>query len=182
MLNCCLCIDLILTIQSPFTPAGSRSKFYYGVSTIVPLVMVIIIHITRQQTETNDTCKSCLNLYDSSSRSTVVRGTMITGIGNYILSFVMSVYILVAIYSVIYAYRRLERPGVSKEVRSMFLKKHSVYVFVFIGIWTIQLSQNYYQLFNPPNPATTGEQRSIYDYRVTALDTLSAKLGFRGPA
>lgn len=32
---------------------------------------------------------------------------MVTGVGNYILAFVMSVYILVAIYSVIYAYRRL---------------------------------------------------------------------------
>lgn len=56
----------------------------------------------------------------------------------------MSVYILVAIYSVIYAYRRLERPGVSKEVRSMFLKKHYVYVGVFIIIWSIQLTQNYF--------------------------------------
>jgi hypothetical protein len=69
---------------------------------------------------------------------------MITGIGNYILAFAMSVYILVAIYSVIYAYRRLERPGVSKEVRSMFLKKHYVYVGVFIIIWSIQLTQNYF--------------------------------------
>lgn len=101
--------------------------------------MVIVIHITRQQSTNNDTCDSCLSLYDSTS-SQGLKGTMITGIGNYILSFVMSVYILVAIYSVIYAYRRLERPGVSKEVRSMFLVKHSVYVFVFIGIWTIQLS------------------------------------------
>lgn len=61
----------------------------------------------------------------------------------------MSTYILVAIYSVIFAYRRLERPGVSKEVRSMFLRKHYTYVAVFICIWTIQLSQNYYMLFNP---------------------------------
>lgn len=65
---------------------------------------------------------------------------MITGIGNYILSFVMSVYILVAIYSVIYAGRRLERPGVSKEIRTLFLKKHTTYVGIFIIIWVIQLS------------------------------------------
>jgi hypothetical protein len=69
---------------------------------------------------------------------------MITGIGNYILSFVMSIYILTACYSVIYAYRKLERPGVSKEVRSMFLKKHYIYVFVFLVIWIIQLGQNYW--------------------------------------
>jgi hypothetical protein len=79
---------------------------------------------------------SCLDSYFNNDDRRVM-GTMITGIGNYILSFVMSVYILVAIYSVIYAYRRLERPGVSKEVRTQFLRKHYVYVGVFIGIWVI---------------------------------------------
>jgi hypothetical protein len=100
---------------------------------------------------------------------------MVTGVGNYILSFVMSVYILVAIYSTIFAYRRLQRPGVSKEIRTMFLKKHYVYVGVFIVIWTIQLSQNYYQLFNPLQTETT-----LGDFKVHSLDTLSAMMGFRG--
>jgi hypothetical protein len=30
---------------------------------------------------------------------------------------ILSIYIVVAIYSVVYSYRRLMRPGVSKEVR-----------------------------------------------------------------
>ena len=55
---------------------------------------------------------------------------------------------LIAFFSVFYASRRLERPGVSYEVRKMFQKKHLAYVIVFILIWTIQLVQNYYQLFN----------------------------------
>lgn len=134
--------------------------------------MVLIIHISKRATDGTDNCSSCIDMYFGNT----VRGTMITGIGNYILSFVMSTYILVAIYSVIYAYRRLQRPGVSQEIRQMFLKKHYIYVGVFIVIWTIQLSQNYFQLFNPP------PSLALTDYRVTGLDHLSAFLGFRGVA
>jgi len=54
-----------------------------------------------------------------------------------ILAYTLSIYIIVAIYSTVFAFRRLNRPGVSKEVRSMFLKKHLYYVIVFIAIWTI---------------------------------------------
>lgn len=171
MLNTCLCFDLIATIQSPFKPAGSRAKIFYLISTVVPVIMVLIIHISKKATDGSDNCSSCIDIYNGN----VVKGTMITGIGNYILSFVMSTYILVAIYSVIYAYRRLQRPGVSQEIRQMFLKKHYIYVGVFIVIWIIQLSQNYFQLFNPPSLALT-------DFRVTGLDHLSAFLGFRGAA
>ena len=74
---------------------------------------------------------------------------MINGAGNLVLAFALSIYIIVAIYSFVFAYRRLERPGVSKEARSMFLKKHLYYVFVLISLWTIQLSSNYFTLFNP---------------------------------
>ena len=60
------------------------------------------------------------------------------------MAMMLSVYIVVAIYSVVYSYRRLMRPGVSKEVRSMFFAKHRNYVCVFIFLWTIQQSQNYF--------------------------------------
>ena len=61
----------------------------------------------------------------------------------------LSLYIVVAIYSTVYSYRRLHRPGVSAPVRSLFVKKHFLYVIVFIVIWMIQQSNNYYYLFNP---------------------------------
>jgi len=77
----------------------------------------------------------------------------------------LSVYILVALYSVVFAYRRLNRPGVSKEIRLMFIKKHFVYVVVFIFVWVIQLTQNYRMLFNPS--------------KLTGLDQLGVTLGFR---
>ena len=64
-------------------------------------------------------------------------GTAISGFGNLILAFSLSCYMLLAILSLFFAYRRIERPGVSIAVRQMFLKKHATYVIVFIAIWTI---------------------------------------------
>ena len=66
-----------------------------------------------------------------------------------VLAMTLSLYIVVAIYSTVYSYRRLHRPGVSAPVRSLFVKKHFLYVIVFIVIWMIQQSNNYYYLFNP---------------------------------
>jgi len=76
-------------------------------------------------------------------------GTMIYGFGNAILVFTLAAYLIIAFYSVVFAYARLNRPGVSKEVRAMYFKKHLYYVIMFVAIWTIQLMQNYYILFNP---------------------------------
>lgn len=42
---------------------------------------------------------------------------MIDGLGNLILAFALSCYMLIAFFSLFFAFRRLERPGVSKEVR-----------------------------------------------------------------
>ena len=43
--------------------------------------------------------------------------TQIQNQGNLVMAMILSIYIVVAIYSVVYSYRRLMRPGVSKEVR-----------------------------------------------------------------
>lgn len=61
----------------------------------------------------------------------------------------LSLYIVIAVYSLAYSFRRLHRPGVSASVRNLFLKKHFLYVMLFIIIWMIQQSNNYYYLFNP---------------------------------
>lgn len=137
MLNMCLCADLILTIQSPFTPASSRAKWYYLVSTVVPIVMVVMIICVDSSYITNGVrdCSTCLDKYQKVSGLSV--GQQISGAGNMALAFALSIYIIIAIYSFLFAYRRLERPGVSQEARQMFLKKHLYYVFVFIVIWTI---------------------------------------------
>ena len=73
--------------------------------------------------------------------------------GNLILALSLSIYILIALNSWIFSSRRLNRPGVSGEVRAMFSKKHTTYVLVFIVIWIVQLSASYYHLFNPILPS-----------------------------
>lgn len=77
-------------------------------------------------------------------------GTIVSGVGNMMLALTLSVYILFAIYSFLFALRRFQSDGVSKRVRSMFLKKHLYYIAVFITIWTFQLASKYFKLFNPP--------------------------------
>ena len=95
----------------------------------------------------------------------------------------LSLYIVVAIYSTVYSYRRLHRPGVSGPVRSRFVKKHFLYVLIFIVIWMIQQSNNYYFLFNPSvqdfdnnssNESYAGMRRST-----SYLHRLGEELGFR---
>ena len=55
---------------------------------------------------------------------------------------------LIGFYSIIFAFRRLRRPGVSVHMRRLYLKKHVIYVIVYIFIELIQLLTNYYDLFN----------------------------------
>ena len=98
------------------------------------MALIIFINLLNTLGETNG-CTFCLDKYPVSSEA--YQGTQITGSGNMILAYTLSIYIIVAIYSTVFAFRRLNRPGVSKEVRSMFLKKHLYYVIVFIALWTI---------------------------------------------
>ena len=117
MLNMCLCADLILTIQSPFTPAHSRAKWYYLISTVIPILLVMAIINVDQSYRDNGIrdCNDCLGNYQQVSGLSVKQ--QISGAGNMALAFALSIYIIVAIYSLLFAYRRLERPGVSQESR-----------------------------------------------------------------
>lgn len=70
---------------------------------------------------------------------------------NNIIGVALSVYMMIGFYSIVFAYRRLVRPGVSIEMRKMFFRKHALYVIVFTLIWIIMLLTNYFELFNPYN-------------------------------
>jgi hypothetical protein len=64
-----------------------------------------------------------------------------------ISAFATTVYILMALFSCVYAYRRLTRPGMSKEIRLFFIRKHIAYVATFIIIWTFYLAATYYLIY-----------------------------------
>jgi hypothetical protein len=45
------------------------------------------------------------------------------------------------------------RPGNSAEMRSFFVRKHILYVFTFISVWTCSLASAYYHLYYPEDRA-----------------------------
>lgn len=134
-LNLCLCIDLVQTLQSPFEVASRRMVYYQLVCFIVSGLLVLVIQ--NIQTE----------VYFYSDSIDLNNEQQLTS--SLIIALSLSAYIVVALYSMIFSLRRLNRPGVSIEVRQLFQRKHSYYVLLFISIWTIQLSASYYQFFNP---------------------------------
>jgi hypothetical protein len=52
-----------------------------------------------------------------------------------------------ALSSCVYAFRRLTRPGMSEEIRRVFIRKHISYVAAFIIIWTFYLASSYFQIY-----------------------------------
>ena len=101
-----------------------------------------------------------------------------------VLAMCLSLYIVVAIYSTVYSYRRLHRPGVSAPVRAMFVRKHFLYVVVFIVIWMIQQSANYFRLFNPETGPDPQDYEALNGMRSRGqpthqLDYLAQFLGLR---
>ena len=64
-----------------------------------------------------------------------------------IVSFSMTAYLLMALASCVYAFRRLTRPGMSHEVRAFFVRKHIAYVGIYILIWVLFLCSDYYHLY-----------------------------------
>lgn len=66
-----------------------------------------------------------------------------------ILALCLSIYLLIAIYSCVYASRRLDRMRMSKTIRADFLRKHFYYVAVFASVWGCYLANAYFDLFYP---------------------------------
>lgn len=172
-LNMCLCFDLIMTIYDPFSPAKRRTKWYYGCSLASSVLLVLIIFgLDTSQNNSTVTQYDCINSTDASSFAVIQQNA------NLVLAMTLSLYIVVAIYSTVYSYRRLYRPGVSAPVRNLFLKKHFLYVIVFIVIWMIQQSNNYYYLFNPQQQTVDSGDTPANSSAFNSLHMLGKQLGF----
>ena len=109
-LNSFLCIDLYLTVKSPFTPASSRCKFYYLVSF---LTGIIVSWIEASHFNDKDSTEE--------EEATVEEITIL-------ISF--AIFIIIAIPATIFASRRILRKGVSESVRREVISRHIKYILI----------------------------------------------------
>ena len=146
-INLALCQDLIQTLKNPFETTKVRLWKYVLLSIFVPMFLTIFIWLLSRQ-EYPTLYYKTKDLFDTPLKAP---NNPVSEYYNLLLGLTLSIYMLVGFYSIIFAYRRLVRPGVSIEMRKLFLRKHAIYVIVFIIIWIFMLLFNYYQLFNPYN-------------------------------
>ena len=103
MLNICLCLDLILTFRSPFKKPESRYPMYISGSVVWSLVPAFL----RSQFLAHD---KHVYLY------------------GWIIVSSFSAYLVIAIWSIYYAFRHLSRPGMSSGVRGVITRRHILYI------------------------------------------------------
>jgi hypothetical protein len=75
ILNMCLCVDLILTMKNPFQPAAGRAKWYYFVSSAVPIFIYTVIGASYQAT--GQSCFNCLDADVQVVRQQTLVGTVV---------------------------------------------------------------------------------------------------------
>jgi hypothetical protein len=134
-MNTCLCIDLYLTLKQPFYPAQRRLKFYLIGSVLFSGFVIFVLTIFSANT--GSISENCSSVADSK----------VATLYNSIMAVCLSIYILTALFSVVYTGRMLSKPGISENIKKLFLKKHILYVVGFIGIWVITLSSAYRSLY-----------------------------------
>lgn len=66
---------------------------------------------------------------------------------NAIIAICLSFYIIIALFSIVYTGRMLSKPGISNNIKRLFLKKHISYVVGFIAIWIVTLASAYRNLY-----------------------------------
>lgn len=129
LMNLFLSFDLIFTLSDPFNSAKNRLKWYLTLSVILSLsVWAIQVYKSEQ---------SCVS--PRLADRTILQ----------ILSFLvfLIIYILVTLFALGFAIRRLYKPGISLELKQIFLKRHILYVWVFLFIWLLQLLTVYEEIF-----------------------------------
>jgi hypothetical protein len=79
---------------------------------------------------------------------------------------------LIAIYSCVYASRRLNRPGISKEIRKHFIRKHFYYVAIFTLVWGAYLASAYFDLFYPEKTSSDlSKQAVVFVSKIASVST-----------
>lgn len=128
-LNTCLCLDLILMIKYPFAKKAQFMNWYLSVSTILSLLVAV--------------------------RPSWVFGRSVYIKTNVILLISYAIFIVAGVVSSIFAYNFFSRPGMSREVKDLIMKRHiSCIVFFFVVNQYVMIScvQNLaYPDFNAEN-------------------------------
>ena len=117
LLNTCLCVDLILMLKYPFASKEKRMVLYMLFSIVGAAVPSLSLLFTAER-------RGESNTYQPSSWALGLCVTIIVG------------YIVIAVASVIFAAKKLRRPGISKESQKLVLIRH---VLAIIGFLTAQL-------------------------------------------
>jgi len=121
-LNLCLCLDIVFTMRNPFYPHDRRMKFYLPCSMLLA-TLAFELSLKRKDER--------LSVFNNSQRAL------------FSASF-LSLYIILAITSVAYAYRVNTRPGMSTDVRRQFISRHLQYVSAYIATWLPYLGFSYF--------------------------------------
>lgn len=164
MLNICFCYDLIQTLSNPFEVAKSKLLIYLTISIVIPAIFQIWDMVKYPLACPHNFYKQNIDSEDTSSLIKELTATFtechLEDVGNrqtyknsrrfynIYMSMSLTIFMMVGFYSIIFAYRRLFRPGVSFQMRRMFLKKHGIYVAMLILIQLCQFLINYYELFS----------------------------------
>ena len=126
-LNLMLCLDIVFTMRNPFYPHDRRMKFYLPISVLFATLGYNL----------------CLSRMSEPDKE--------WGPGNYgramfSVGFI-SIYLIMAIASVAYAYRVNTRPGMSTEIRKDFIWRQISYVSAYVLTWLPYLGFSYFLLF-----------------------------------
>jgi hypothetical protein len=106
-LNTCLCLDLILMIKYPFAKKEKFMTWYLVVSTVLSLLIAVRLRVE------------------------IVGKVFISSNILFLISYF--VFCMAGVTSSIFAYKFFSRPGMSREVKSLVLKRHiSCIVFFFV--------------------------------------------------
>jgi uncharacterized membrane protein len=125
-LNFFLCLDLILTLRSPFNPHDRRMKYYK----VCSVVMSVLCCLFTMDKYAGNNGKVTVVMYKNAASCLIV-----------------TAYMLFAIFSCAYSYRMTTRPGMSSEIRKDFISRHILYVLVYICVWLPYLGLSYYTLY-----------------------------------
>jgi hypothetical protein len=128
----CLCIDLILTLKDPFKPAKRRLKFYLAFSVIgcAPLA-----YLTKSSINNCNILNFWIKFIAYEKENVKPEEKELS---NLVPATCLSIYMLVAIYSCVYATRRLNRWD-KKETRKHFLRE-TLFIRSNIYIYLVLLS------------------------------------------